>query len=261
MKLGEITGWIEKIAPLDLQESYDNSGLIIGSSDIDIKSVVVCLDVDKAALDFAQENHVDLIISHHPCVFREIKVFNPHTIEGIVLFTAIADNIAVYSAHTNFDSVQGGMGDLLCRELGLEQISVLKQNIFHPEHGIGRVGSYELPVSFDAFLEILKNRLGIRSFREVGDRPEIVGKVAVLNGSFDRSLLRDIVNFRPDVLLTGDLKYHDALEIRHEGIYALDAGHYKTEIIFVRAFSEMLRKAFPELRILTWEGEDIFRLV
>lgn len=261
MKLGEITEWIEKTAPLKLQESYDNSGLIIGSGDHEVSRVVVCLDADVAALGFARENGAELIISHHPCVFRGVKVFNPDTMEGAVLFAAIANHTAVYSVHTNFDSVQGGMGDLLCEEIGLRSVSVLKPAFVYKEHGLGRVGSYKTPVPFNAFMEILKNKLGVGTIREVGERPEKVGKVAVLNGSFDRSVIQDLVNFGPDVLLTGDLKYHDALELRYRGIYALDAGHYKTEIIFVRAFSEMLGKAFPELKILSWEGEDIFRII
>jgi len=262
MKLREIKNWIEEIAPLHMQESYDNSGLVIGDEDQDIDKAVVCLDADEAALEFAAENGAGLVISHHPCVFRPLKTFSLKTPEGSVLYSAITHGIAVYSAHTNFDSAPGGITDMICRELGLEDVNVLVPGR-GPDigHGIGRWGSYETPVPFVDFLGILGGRLGIRSMREVGKRPDKVSRVAVINGAYDNSCVGELLNVKPDVLMTGDLKYHDALVLKHYRIYAIDAGHYQTEIIFVRGLSGMLKEAFPDLEVLCWEGSDIFRPV
>jgi len=262
MKLKEIMNWIEEIAPLHLQESYDNSGLIIGDEDQVISKAVVCLDADEAVMEYARENCAQLVISHHPCVFRPLKTFSPKSPEGSILYSAVANGIAVYSAHTNFDSARGGIGDMICHELGLDGVHVLVPGSDpDPGHGIGRWGSYRTPVSFGDFLGILGARLGIRSMREVGKRPGQVSRVAVLNGSYDKSFVDDLLSVKPDVLLTGDLKYHDALALRYHGIYAIDAGHYRTEVIFVRGLSGMLKKAFPNLDVLCWEGSDIFKVV
>ena len=262
MKLKDIMNWIEEIAPLHLQESYDNSGLIIGDEDQVIDKAVVCLDVDKAVLEYARENGAKLVISHHPCVFWPLKTFSPKSPEGSTLYSAINHGIAVYSAQTNIDSAQGGIGDMICRELGLDGISVLLPGS-SPEsgHGTGRWGSYRTPLPFRDFLGILGGKLGIRSMREVGKRPGQVSRVAVLNGSYDNSYVDELLRVNPDILLTGDLKYHDALVLDHHGIYVMDAGHYRTEIIFVRGLSGMLKKAFPDLEVLSWEGSDIFTVV
>lgn len=259
MKLKDIMDWMEAIAPLKLQESYDNSGLIIGDEERTVEKAVVCLDADEAALEYAREKGADLLISHHPCVFRPIKTFSPRSPEGTVLYMAISGGIAVYSAHTNFDSAKGGIGDMVCRELGLSEVRpIVPNDTVGSGHGLGRWGIYSTPVPFSAFLGILGEKLGIKYMREVGERPEQVSVVAVLNGSYDRSFIDELLNLKPSVLLTGDLKYHDALMLKHYGIYAIDAGHYQTEIIFVRRFSEILKSAFPALEVLCWEGSDIF---
>lgn len=261
MKLVEIMNWIEGIAPLHLQESYDNSGLIIGDEDQQVNKAVVCLDVDEAVLAYAAENGAGLVISHHPCVFRALKTFSPKSPEGSLLYSAITHGIAVYSLHTNFDSARGGMGDMICRELELDEIGVLRPNNPDQGHGLGRWGSYRSPLPFRSFLGILGGRLGMKSIREVGERPRQVSSVAVLNGSYDHSFLDELLAVKPDVLLTGDLKYHDALELKYHNLYAIDAGHYQSEIIFVRGFSRMLEQAFPELEVLRREGTDIFKVV
>ena len=262
MRLKEIMNWIEQIAPLYLQESYDNSGLIIGDEDQMIDKAVVCLDVDEAVLEYARENGARLVISHHPCVFRSLKTFSPKSPEGSILYSAITHGIAVYSAHTNFDSARGCMGDMICQELELDEVNVLiPSNIPDSGHGIGRWGFYKSSLSFGSFLRILGNKLGMKSMREVGTRPEQIYRVAVFNGSFDNSCMDELLRVKPDVLLTGDLKYHDALVLKHHGIYTIDAGHYQTEIVFVRGLSDMLKKAFPMLEVLCWEGTDIFKVL
>jgi len=262
MKLKEIMDWFDRTAPLQLQESYDNSGLIIGDKEQTVNRAVVCLDVDEAVLEYAVKKGADLVISHHPCVFRPIKTFISGSPEGSVLFSAISRGIAVYSAHTNFDSAMGGLGDMICRELGLEEVRpVMPSNAAGPGHGLGRWGMYSNPIPFTGFLKALNGRLGIAAFREVGERPEKVTRVTVLNGAYDKTFLDELLDIRPDVLLTGDLKYHDALMLKHYGIYTMDAGHYQTEKIFVRGLSGMLESAFPNLEILRWEGEDVFRVV
>lgn len=262
MRLREIMNWIEGIAPFQLQESYDNSGLIIGNQDQTVDKAVVCLDVDEAVLEYAAKNGASLVISHHPCVFRPLKTFRPDTPEGSILYSAITHNIAVCSVHTNFDAARGGMGDMICHELGLDEIRVLRPgSLPDAGHGIGRWGSYKTPMDFSSFLAILGGKLGMKTMREVGKRPGQISRVAVFNGSYDHDFLDDLLRVKPDVLLTGDLKYHDALVLKYQGLYTIDAGHYQSEIIFVRGFATRLKEAFPNLEVFKWEGSDVFKVV
>ncbi len=261
MKLYEITSWIETKAPLQLQEDYDNSGLIVGDKNQEVVRVLVCLDMSERAMAFARDHGADLVISHHPGIFKPIKVVSPDTMEGSLLYTAIKGDIALYSAHTNFDSVKGGMTDILCEALGLNGVNVIKPACFDaPENGFGRVGSLESAMDACEFIRLLSRTLGVSAVRSVGKAPKAISRVAIYNGSFDRSILQRIKAIRPDVLLTGDLKYHDALELDYHKIYTIDAGHYGTEILFVKAFARMLQESFKDLEILTFEGEDVFQV-
>jgi putative NIF3 family GTP cyclohydrolase 1 type 2 len=129
VRLSEITGYIEMRAPLQLQESYDNSGLILGDPGTLISKVLVCLDPDQTALDSAVRQNCQLVLSHHPAVFNAVKVFTPDRHEGELLVKSIKHDLALYSAHTNFDSACGGLSDMLCKRLGLNNIKVIRQNI------------------------------------------------------------------------------------------------------------------------------------
>jgi dinuclear metal center YbgI/SA1388 family protein len=261
MKLYEITDWIETKAPLQLQEDYDNSGLIVGDRNQEVVRVLVCLDMSEKTMAFARDHGADLVISHHPGLFKPIKVVSPETMEGSLLYAAIKGDIALYSAHTNFDSVKGGMTDILCEALGLSAVKVLKPASFDaPENGFGRVGSLKSAMEAKDFIKLLSAILGVNTVRSVGKAPKEIRRVAVYNGSFDRTILKQLKAIAPDVLLTGDLKYHDALELDYHRIYTIDAGHYGTEILFVKAFARMLQESFKDLEILTFEGEDVFQV-
>lgn len=257
-KIKNIISYLEEKAPLRLQESYDNSGLILGSRESTVSKVLICLDADESALDAACKNGCQLIISHHPAIFKAIKVFTDNTREGKFLFKAIKNNVSLYSIHTNFDSADGGLTDLLCKKLGLENINVLRNTSGEENHGLGRYGTIS-PMKGIEFVEYLKKSLSLSVVRLIGEIPERITKVAVFNGSYDRDILEELCSLAPDVLITGDVKYHDAQELIYNGIFTVDAGHYGTEKHFVEFMAEILSEKFPELDIVHHEGSDVFR--
>lgn len=125
MKLKEITDHLESIAPLAYQESYDNAGLICGTSDMDINGVLICLDSTEAVLDEAIQMGCNLVIAHHPIVFSGLKKFNGKNYVERVIIKAIQNNIAIYAAHTNLDNVHNGVNAKIAEKLGLINCSIL----------------------------------------------------------------------------------------------------------------------------------------
>lgn len=126
MKLSEISNFLESSIPLDYQEDWDNSGIQVGSPDLDISGVIISLDVTEEVIDEAIENGCNLVLSHHPLIFKGIKKITGQTAVERIIATCIRHNIAVYSAHTNLDMVSNGVSHKMARKLGLVKISVLQ---------------------------------------------------------------------------------------------------------------------------------------
>lgn len=258
MKLKNIIAYIEERAPILLQEPYDNSGLILGNTDTEVSKVLVCLDVDIDAVEYAISQNCQLVLSHHPTVFKALKNFTAETRESSILIKAIRNDLALYSSHTNFDSAEGGLSDLLCEKLGLKNTKVLKKISYDSaEYGSGRYGVTE-PIEGKEFINRIKTKLSLDNIRYVGQIPKTVEKIAVYNGSYDRDIIDELIKISPVILITGDLKYHDAQELLYNGIFTIDAGHYGTEVIFVDEVAEILGNQFPRLDILKYYGKDIF---
>jgi dinuclear metal center YbgI/SA1388 family protein len=125
MKLSQLTTYLESIAPLAYQEDYDNAGLIVGNPDQEIHQVLISLDCIEAVVDEAIATNCQVIISHHPIVFKGLKRFNGKTYVERVVEKAIRNNIALYAIHTNLDSVMTGVNAKICETLGLENTHIL----------------------------------------------------------------------------------------------------------------------------------------
>ena len=176
MQLSQITQLIESVAPLSFQESYDNAGLIIGHPDDEISGILVTLDITEAVLDEAIGKNLNLIVAHHPVIFSGIKKLNNRNYTERCVAKAIKNDIAIYAAHTNLDSVFGGVNSMICQKLGLQNCRILapmpnflkKLVTFVPtadaekvrtalfEAGAGHIGNYD-SCSF--------NQTGTGSFR------------------------------------------------------------------------------------------------
>ncbi len=125
MKLSEIIAPIEKLAPLPYQESYDNSGLLIGHGTMEVNAALLCIDVTEDIIDEALALHANLIIAHHPLIFSGIKKLTGQTATERLVIKAVKHDIAIYAAHTNLDSVTGGVNSKICEKLGLKKCRML----------------------------------------------------------------------------------------------------------------------------------------
>src|ERR1700712_522233 len=131
MKLSQLTDYLESLAPLAYQEDYDNAGLIVGKPEQEVYQALISLDCTEAVVDEAIANNCQVIISHHPIVFKGLKKFNGKTYVERVVEKAIRHNIALYAIHTNLDNVMNGENAKICETLGLTNTRILA-----PKHNI-----------------------------------------------------------------------------------------------------------------------------
>ena len=250
----DIVSYIEKIAPISLACEWDNPGLLIGNIDNEVKNVVVCLDVTREIVDFTVANGADLILSHHPFIFKGIKKIDTTETKGELIEKLIKNNICVYSAHTNFDYAQNGLNNILAKKIDL----YYSNSLFMPGNKdctVGKIGELFNPVKFDVFIKHVKEQLKVPNLRVVGDMNRVIKNVAVFCGAFDERLLSLVIK-RVDCIVTGDLKHHIALDMRQEGLNVIDAGHFGTEHIFVEHFKNLLGENFQDLNVLVYEDES-----
>lgn len=351
MTIQDLTQYLEEIAPLAYQESYDNAGLIVGSNAKEIHKVLISLDCTEEIVDEAIANQCDLIISHHPIVFKGLKKFNGTNYVERVIIKAIENKIAIYAIHTNLDSVLNGVNGKIGQKIGLQnceilspKIGLLKKLVFfvplafadavktaiyhagagsignysecsfqvkgtgtfkaneksnpfigeknqlhqeeemrvemiypsvvqkkiltalwashpyeevaydiysiengHQEVGSGMIGELPEELSGLAFLQHLKNKMGLTVIRHTQILPKKIKKVAVCGGS-GSFLLSKAIQAKADVLVTADFKYHEFFDADHKILIA-DIGHFESEQYTQELLMEIITNKFPNFAV------------
>ncbi|MDF2522163.1 MAG: putative cyclohydrolase 1 type 2 [Clostridia bacterium] len=346
IKCQTIAGMIEELANKKLAEDWDNVGLLVGDGSAKINKVLICLDVTDWVIDEAIEQKADMIVSHHPIIFGAVKRITSDTVLGRKLLKLISNNIAVYSAHTNYDIAHGGLNDLYANRLGFKSFEIIEatqteklyklivyipkgheEKVFtamvnagagkignygscsfrtegtgtflpeegthpfigepgkleetdeiklstivpqgslnkaikallktHPyeepaydilpmenlgkSYGLGRLGQLENETTLALYAETVKKALGLDKVKISGDPNKIIKKVALLNGAGNK--FTSAARFAgADVLVTGDMQYHELLDAVEAGLAVIDAGHFATESLMIPAMAEYLRE-------------------
>ncbi len=263
--LRDVIRQLEALAPREAACDWDNPGLLVGRADKEISRVFVALDATAAVVDEAIDAGADLILTHHPILFRPIKCINDETALGMKLMDLLQNDAAVYSMHTNFDACPGGMGDLVCAQLGLENLGPMEAsayqeaNVFASEalregrqvntrYGIGFVAELPEAMSARELAQLVKVRFGL-PFVNFFDAGLPIRRIACCPGS-GRGEMENVLRCHADAFLTGDMGHHDGLDYVEEGISLLDAGHYGLEHVFVPAAAAYMRRHFPEIEVL-----------
>jgi len=248
MRMSDLIAEIELIAPRELEEEWDNSGMQINMGCQDVEKVLVALEITKAVIAEATMKEIDFIITHHPLLFNKIDVVDNNTITGNYVIDLIKAGISVYAAHTTFDDAFGGNNEYLADMLGLTRIRRIKNKRRPPgkgedrEYVVGRMGNFPEPMTMEAACRLVENVLGVKGeLKTVGDPNKIINTVGLCTGAGGNSISAAVKN-GCDLFITGDIKHHDALVAREKGICLIDAGHYATEKIFVSNFADKLRK-------------------
>jgi dinuclear metal center YbgI/SA1388 family protein len=346
-KVADIVGIINKIAPSELAEAWDNPGLQVGDPAAEVTRVMVALDPTPDVVDSAITASCQLLVTHHPLIFKPLKSISSANPLGAVIQKAIKGGVAIVTLHTNYDIAVGGLNDVLARKIGLldsvplkitasaelvklvvfvpvDHLDRVRSALFpfsapqgnyrdcsfaadgtgtfvplegaepfsgtvgllskvpeerlellitaaqmsravkallavHPyeepafdlypllnkgaKRGLGRIGRLPESLTLAEYADRLRNVLSAPVLRYVGDPNAAISKVALCSGS-GASLLRDAAKAGADVLVTGDVKYHEAREAEDCGLAVIDAGHYPTEIIMVHEIAERLGQTF-----------------
>ena len=253
MKADVLFKMLEELAPAALALSWDNPGLICGRRDREIRKVLLALDASEPVVDRAIAEDCDLVLTHHPMIFKAIPKVNSDTALGRKLMKLIQKDICCYAMHTNFDAAPGCMADLVCEGLGMEKEGPLEpsvqENGLPSTYGIGFVGSFEGKMSCREVAELLRERFDLKglTYYDTG-RP--IGRAAVCPGS-GHGMLQLAAAHSVDALITGDMGHHDGLDALEAGISLIDAGHFGLEHIFVPFMKDYLQRNAPELEIIT----------
>jgi len=223
MKIRDIYNYLDSISPFGLQEKWDNSGLIVGNMNDEFDNIYISLDLDLDMLRKVKKN--SLIITHHPLIFTALKTVNNDSYSTKILKKLIKKDISLISMHTNIDKthLNNYVGcDILGLDFKKDEDFILKADI---------------NLSFESFTKLLKDKLNLKTLKIVNKKKNI-NNVSLTTGS-GMSLLPQITT---DCFLTGDIKYHEAMEAKARDICLIDIGHYESEIHFIALLDMLLKK-------------------
>ncbi len=246
MKVSEITSVIESFAPLSIQESWDNSGLVIGSPDQEAHGVLLGFDCTPELVDEAVGCGTDLIVTHHPLIFGGVKKISPDDPVGLAILKAAAAGIAVYAAHTSADKVLSGVSGAMARRLELKDVRILEEE--PGGVGLGAVGDLSRPMEGTEFIEYVKSRFALKVVR-CSHLPKVpVSRVAMCGGA-GGSLIDNARKAGAQAYLCGDVSYHHFFTTKD--FMVMDIGHFEGEVEIVDILFSLLRKNFPNFAIRT----------
>jgi dinuclear metal center YbgI/SA1388 family protein len=249
--ISELSIYLETIAPAHYQEDYDNSGLLVGDPNTIIKGVMVALDATEAVIDEAVAKGCNLVVAHHPIIFRGLKRLTGRNYVERVVIKAIREGVALYAIHTNLDNVyRDGVNGKIAEKLGLTNTRILANKPLSknglpttdPEVGSGLIGTLAEPMPEPAFLQELKTRMQVGCIKHTPLRSQMVHTVAVCGGS-GGFLLPKAIAAGADFFITADYKYHEFFDADGQIVIA-DIGHYESEQFTIELLHEIISKKY-----------------
>ena len=251
--IAEIAAAVEAYAPSSLQESWDNTGWQLAPlpTSAPCTGVMLCLDVTPSTVAEAARQGCNLIISHHPLIFRGLRSITGATQGEQAVIMAIRDGIAIYSSHTALDSTPGGVSAELAGRLGLTAQRPLSPTPSRPDAGLGIIGTIPgAPLSPSELITRVKEVYGSPTVRAtpgpLGDRTEI-HTVALCSGS-GGEFITTAIALGADAYITSDTRYHDFLD-HGRSIIIIDTGHFESEICTKSIFSRIISQKFPNFAV------------
>ena len=250
----DVIQFLDDFAPPCLAEDWDNTGLLVGHPDGPVSSAMTCLTLTEDVAAEAIEKRVQLIVSHHPVLFRAVQKLTPDSADGRVLLPLIENKIGVFSPHTRFDSAAAGINQQLAESFELESIQPLKVQEDTDGLGSGRMGVLPEPVDLPAFLERVRSatKTGYCEFCDAG---RAVKKVAIACGAAG-SMLSDAIRAGCDTFVTGEARFHTVLEARAAGVNLVLPGHFASERPAVVHLADVLAKGVAGLNTFASEVES-----
>lgn len=245
-RVEEIAALLGEWAPLELAEDWDNVGLLCGDPGATVQRVLTCLTLSPDVAEEAVAERAELVVTHHPLPFRPLQRLTTATPEGKALWTLAGGQVAVFSLHTAYDSAAAGINEQLADLLALDLVEPL---VAHPRGlGAGRAGLVSGLTTLGTLAERLKQAWGLPNVQLVGSPEREVRRVAVACGS-GAELIPAAQAQGCDVVVTGEMRFHQAVAAAAEGLAVLLVGHYASERFAMEALAARLAAARPELTV------------
>ena len=247
MKIRQVIGALEDFAPLALQDGYDNAGLQIGlPQDVDATGVLLCLDVTEAVIDEAVSRGCNMVVSHHPLLFRPLKSISGKDYVERVVIKAIQHGITLYAAHTNLDNAQGGVNHKMAEKLQLGALEWLEPKT-GMDGGSGLVGELPTALTQQAFIQLVKDTFHVDSMRYNNWQGQYVRRVAICGGA-GAFLIPKAIEKGADAFVTGEIGYHRFFGYE-DSILLTEIGHFESEQYTLEIFREIISKVASQLPV------------
>ena len=245
--------YLEQLAPVQLAETWDNTGLIVGRKNQPVDKVITCLTLTEDVAEEAVQASAQLVITHHPILFRATKKIDDSTAEGRILLTLIENGVAVYSPHTAYDSAADGINQQFAEAIGLQDIQPIRKTSAESSLGAGRVGTLHSTETREAFTEKILGTLNATHLEVCWANPKF-SRIAVACGAA-ADFLTDAIQLNCDTFITGEARFHSILESRAARMNLILTGHYYSERTAVEQLARKIQGEFPELRVSASENE------
>lgn len=254
MKITEVVSALERFAPLPLQADYDNAGMQIGLTETEVSGALLCLDVNEAVVDEAVRKGCNLIVAHHPLIFRKLKRIVGEDYVQRVVAKAIKNDIAIVAMHTNLDSAKGGVNYKMAEKMNLAGLAWMggTQNIDGIEGGDGVIGTLPHPMTATDFIAMLKSVFGVECVMANQLLKRNICRVALCGGAGD-FLLPDAIANGADAFVTGEMHYHQYFGHEQE-IQIAVIGHYQSEQFTSELLKDIISQAYPQMKCIITEN-------
>lgn len=249
MTCREIIALLQEQSPEEFACDWDNVGLLAGDFNQEITKIYIALDATEETVSEAVAEQADLLLTHHPLIFKGLKKINTDDFTGRRVVKLIQNNISCYAMHTNFDVK--GMAELAAEQMKLSGCEVLDITCLEGEEaeGIGRVGMLPEEMTLENCISLVKQAFVVDTVKVFGDLKKTVRKAAICPGS-GKSVISHALHAGAQVLVTGDIDHHEGIDASDQGLAIIDAGHYGVEKLFIPYMVAYLRERTEGVEIV-----------
>ncbi|MGM9862500.1 MAG: Nif3-like dinuclear metal center hexameric protein [Muribaculaceae bacterium] len=259
IRVSDIIQAIEDFAPLHLQEPWDNTGLQVGDASAECTGVMLCVDVTEHIIAEACRRGCNMVVSHHPLLFKGLKSITGATVAERAVIAALRSGVAIYSSHTAMDSTRGGVSHEMAKRLGARVTAVLSPiaaDAGDDAVGLGVVADFDVAISRRLFIDRVKAAFGspiVRSTQPVAPDVEI-HRIAMCGGAGGEFIAKAVAA-GAQAYITSDTRYHDFIDYRHS-IWIIDIGHYESECCTKDIFYRVISEKIPNFAVYYSDTED-----
>lgn len=257
MRCKDIMEKLNELSPVSYAASWDNVGLLVGDEEKEVNSVYIALDATDEVIDKAVRCGADLLLTHHPMLFKAIKRVDAKDVTGRRIIRLAREEISYYAMHTNFDIM--GMADAAADKISLKKREVLEVTYEDRigKEGLGRVGRLPHSMTLSECAGFVKERFHLAHVKVFGNPESVLETAAIIPGS-GKSMIAPAIEKGADVLITGDIGHHEGIDANAAGLSVIDAGHFGIEKIFVPYMKQYLEQECRGLAVYEDDSPEPF---